>query len=411
MSLWKTVCFLVVFRACGSVYAQADVPVRARAVDVIILDDGTRLLGVVKDPASEETVSILLRTAWLRSTHPQLFARLVPAAGTTDNPAQTAVKELSRHLQDRGGRAAREPERTGFVNEQIARLKASVDTIPELVLLKIPSAQIRRRLIQTAERRALACAALLNGAADPETISAPDLRRRVAELPAAGFVTGVTATTAARFSIAQHIMLRADRLFGHVSRIIRYHTQYISSTGAGQNVPADISTLVADMLRAQLTQLLTEKTAPPESLPVKPQSDQGLLAAAAAQIAERENADVVELTSLQMNPDRGTAAVTVTLYYRSSDDQWREVMTGAGEATSDDVTAEQQHRITQDPQVRQVFELFNSVGAASQMSKATAIGAVVQTAQQRARSQLTSRLASGHERLTLPEYVLGPESE
>ena len=132
---------------------------------------------------------------------------------------------------------------------------------------------------------------------------------------------------------------------------------------------------------------------------------------AAARIANDEDADVVEVTSMQMNPAVGTTEVSISVYRRRSDKRWHEVMVVAGRATAGDVTAEQRQRIEKDPQVQQVFRLFSSLGATSQLSNAIGVGAVVEIAQQRAKSRLNQLLLSGTQRPVFRAYVLPADNE
>ena len=114
------------------------------------------------------------------------------------------------------------------------------------------------------------------------------------------------------------------------------------------------------------------------------------------EIAERENANIVELTSMSLNAAAGTAVVSISVYHRGGGQNWSKAAVVAGRAGHQDVTPDRQKAISDDPRVKQISQLLNGLGGGqNQLSKAISIGAVVEVAQQRAKAELTKALQPG----------------
>ena len=115
------------------------------------------------------------------------------------------------------------------------------------------------------------------------------------------------------------------------------------------------------------------------------------------------------MISMQIDVIKSTAAVTIEVYRRRDDGVWHQILQVSANATSQEITAEQQTQIENDPQVKQVIELFKSLGATNDISQPVAVGAVVQIAQRRAQEALNRRLSTDTQTPRMLEFTLPEE--
>ena len=134
------------------------------------------------------------------------------------------------------------------------------------------------------------------------------------------------------------------------------------------------------------------------------------LPAAATAIAQQKDAGVVELSTMQMNLQKGTAEVFIDLYRRDDIKGWSFLFRASGRATSAEVDEGQIEQITGDPRIRQIQSIAQSLNVGANFGTAVAMGAVVAKAQDRARTQLEDMFAGGNaDTLVVGRYELREE--
>ena len=389
--------------------ALAEVPMRQRVVDLVILEDGTRLLGAVTSNKRGKPVEVVVRGSWLKANAPGILDRMQDSK--QDTGASDTVAELVRqHIESLRSKPAADQNRIGYLEERLIDLTAQPasekDDVPDLVVLSLPAQGVRRVIVQNAATPQLALVSILNPVDDVEHIAKKDVVKQLQQIPVTQRVSqlpesksGPKADESARRQF-QSLLLKTDRVLGATCRLIRQSGEYLSETNSSA---ADLQALTAKMMlgqaQSQLQSLLNENFARPAGavgrgfkLPSPP-----ILPAAAALLAENENADVVEVTQMDLDPTGGSAEVSIAMYHKgSSTTDWNLLTVVQGRATSRDVTAEQQQKIAGDPRVKQITQLFSGLGVnGNNISSAVSIGACVEIAQQRARQALQDEMASG----------------
>lgn len=374
--------------------SHAEVPIRQRAVDVIILQNGTRLLGASLQSEDDGNVSILLRDAWLKQNVPELYVRLI-AATNDGNPGQDPVVPLlTAHIKSLEATDFQDIERIGFLRERLQILEhdAPGELTPDIIVVDIPDKLVRRKLLQKPAIRELAGLGILNGITDVEILQQADVRAALHQIPASDLVRSLPSASAEdvdhRF---RRLLLQTDRIFGSTCRLILQEGRYISEQDANANPESLALELLTGQAQSQLNALLNpdagvSKLKTQSKLPVPGQS----LPSSAVVIATVEQADVVEVSRMKLNAATGSATVTIDLYYRHGNNaDWRFAGRVSGAATSSDISADQQQNIANDPRVKLITQLFGGLGAgAGDLRKAISVGAAVQVAQNRAKENL-----------------------
>ena len=413
--IWLVLHVSVLARAVSS----AEVPLRQRAIDVLILENDTRLLGVSLSPPKSRETRFLMRGAWLQDNAPNLMATIKEQATKANSIEQESalIGMLSSYVQKFRTNHPDNAEHAGYLQERLDGLlsagKLPVEqAVPDVVILRLASTQIRRQLRQSDHVRRLAGLAILNQFDDCEKLSQADLQVQLQkvglsqlrqDLPGESHPSQVADDKAENLARQQfvRILLDADRIFGSTCRLILQSGQYLKND---QSSAVDLQQLTAQMLtgqiQSQLQDLLNEGggTLGPAA-PQKPVAGKlsSLLNPVAAAIADREHANVVEVTQMQMNPSAGSASVLIDVYYRlPGETSWKLTIQVTGAATSRDISVAQKQRIANDPQVQQITQLFGGLGSSgADLTKAISIGACVETAQTRAAEKLTQALKAG----------------
>jgi hypothetical protein len=392
---WLVITLLI----CGmsGPVSHAEVPIRQRAVDVFILQNGTRLLGALLQSENDGLVSILVRGEWLKQNVPELHVRLI-AATNSDNLAQDPVVPLlTAHIQSLEATDVQDIERVGFLRERLQILEHNEvgELTPDVMVIEIPDKLVRRKLLQKSAIRELAGIAILNAVTDVEIMKQADVRAALRQIPASELVRSLPSAAAAddvdhRF---RRLLLQTDRIFGRTCRLILQAGRYISEQDANANPETLALELLAGQVQSRLNALLNENTGASAgklkagtNVPVPGQP----LPPRAGLIARAQQADVVEVSQMTLNAISGSASVTIDLYHRDGDKaDWKFVGRVTGAATSNDISTDQQQNIANDPRVKQITQLFGGLGAgANDLTKAISVGAAVEVAQNRAKENL-----------------------
>lgn len=387
---------------------HADAPLRNRAVDVLILTDGTRILGTRLNPQDDSAFRLLVRKQWLETEHPE-FLRFISKAKTQPATNQQPIqKRLADHIRQLEQTVPHQLERIGFLKERLTRLTpdASEDSGHEAIILEISSHLVRRQFDQKPQIRKIGELAILNRLNDVETRSATDLKSELDRLAAGTkLVTELPgdATDSAEDEFLR-ILIHAEYLFGNRCRLIQHGGQYFDS----DRQKADLAGMLPGILQAELQNQLQQLLAEPGLSGVKtpgvsmPSTNPGSsLDSAAATLASDRDARLVEVTQLQIDPQRATARVQIRVFYGKTNAaaNWTQVHHLQATASAADIAPGQEQQIANDPGVRQITQLFQTLGAGGQQLKtAFAAAAVVQSAQNAAQQQLTNWLTdSGNE--------------
>jgi hypothetical protein len=386
----------------GSLTTHAEVPIRQRTVDVLILQDGTRLLGASLPAEKEATVSILVRGEWLKQNVPELLARL-NATNKQGSVAQNPVIPLlTAHITSLEAAGVTDIERVGFLRERLQNLQHDEvgPLTPDVIVIDISDKLVRRKLLQKPAIRELAGIGILNAVMDVEALKQADVRAALRQIPATELVRSLpTEDVESAANTFRRILLQTDRIFGRTCRLIYHSGRYVSEQDATANPETLALELLAGQVQSQLSALLSEnagasagKLKAETNAPALGQS----LPSPAVVIATAEQADVVEVCQMKLNASSGAASVTIDLYHRHGNKaDWKFAGRVTGAATHQDISVDQQQNIANDPRVKQITQLFAGLGAGTgDLTKAISVGAVVEVAQQRAKENLQTFVAS-----------------
>ncbi len=400
--------------AVDSLPTYAEVPIRQRAVDVLILQDGARLLGALLPAEKDGTVSILTRGTWLKQNVPELYARFVAVAQEGSVAQDPIIPLLTAHIRSLAAAGTGEIERMGFLKErlQILELDEAGEPTPDVIVIEISEKLVRRKLLQKPVIRELAGVGILNGITDVETLKQADVRAAVRQIPAAELVRSLPPDTTDdvdhRF---RRLLLQTDRIFGRTCRLILQAGRFISEDDANANPETLALELLAGQVRSQLSELLNETAGASadnlKSVTNVPAPGQPLPPPAVT-IATGQQAGVVEVSQMKLNATTGSALVTIDLYHRDGKKaEWGFAGRVTGAATHQDISADQQQVIANDPRVKQITQLFGGLGAgAGDLTKAISVGAAVEVAQNRAKENLQTFVDSAVTASEKPVAVL-----
>lgn len=387
------------------------VPVRQRAVDLVLLRDGTRLLGAVVADKRGQNMQMLLRGSWLEQNAPDLLDRIVPDSAVEPAATKSVASLVQEFVKDLESQPDPDFERIGYLNERLIDLEvdpnpASVGT-PDLVVISLPQKLIRNRLVQPSRGQNLAGIAVLNQIDQVEDLSKNDVIAKLKKIPLAKLLRQlpeqVSKNQASKQTSVQQefqkLLVRTDRTLGKTIRLIYQSGQYVDEQNASAaDLQALTTQMMAGQVQSQLQSLLNGEFSQPAGTQKK-SSTSGLtktLAPTAVEIAKRQQADVVEVVEMKLNVTAGSANVRLGLYHQWPDQQvWTLVAMVTGNATTRDVPADQKQRIAEDETVKQVTQLFSGLGSSgSNITNAISIGAAVEVAQNRARQALENALES-----------------
>lgn len=379
----------------------ADASVRTRAIDVVLLADGTRLLGVVMpdsaDAASEDSyVTMLLRAAWVKENQPEFYEECL-AAKADDEPAVTVQSLLEEHIVELQSGANPDVQRITFLTEEFNAMQPleDDDADPDVLVLKIPESRVRRQIVKSANIRRLAGLGILNRVDTTETAKATDLRKTLQKIDSTMLVTDVPGGDSGNAEgVFQNVLLHADRTIGKTSRLVYFNGTWLSESSSAENQEAMMMQMMQGSLQSQLQQLLNETAGSPPGHQAKQGGFPDVLPIKAVALAQSEDADVVEVRTMKLNPGSGTASVGIAVYWQPADGgEWKKIRQVSASANQSDVTAESRQRILQDDRVQEVTALFSQLGVNSgQLNSALTMGSVVESASGKAQQLLSQSL-------------------
>ena len=379
------------------VSSRADVPIRERSVDVLILQDGTRIIGHVVEAHDRHTTAILVRGDWLKSECPHVYDyQSIPMAKDASVTSEVAGI-LENHIQQLESSRSAAIEHLGYLKEQLASLRermAAADDFHQasVVRITVPSRLVRRQLLQKSVSRLLAWHGIINNVDGMEEMSTSDLREKLQQVPPSELQREVSAARQPNADEqANRILLHADRIFGKTSRFIRIGQRLIPADGN-----PDLNLIAGDVLSEQLTGQLRDllsMSGTPSSSSVgaaEPDSQPKTVLAK----ADLERSVLIEVSHFDVNPASGHATVGMVVFHRKSiSDSWRKAVTVRESASVSEVTDTNVQGIVNDPRVQQVTAVFTALGSnAGDLNLAMKLGAAVELARRKAEKSVENQL-------------------
>lgn len=397
-TLAAAVCSAILLFRVPAVAAAADppVPFRSRCVDLVLLADGTRLLGSVLD---EDERTVLLRRTWLQTDAPEFFAADVQPRLQREDAAATPA--LSKMIEDELARLRKatpgDLRRIGMLQETAERLATAERSASPWVILRLPDDCVRRIVTQSAQIRPVGFYAILNGVPDAEQRGWQDVSDELKRIPLGDRVTALPQTDSSAVAQDQlaDLLAAIDVRTANAGRLIRTGDVVVSETDE-LPVAALLPQLLTSEFGKQLAPLLQGRF-PDDPLPGTagdPPSALNALPPAAVELAERQGWNSVVISAFDVRIAAGTAGVSRAVFTHSDERGWRPVLQVRGTADRSDVSEQSLQELSSDPRVEQVLQVFTGLGAESdELRQALSLGAVVRVAAGRCEDQFQSQLS------------------
>jgi hypothetical protein len=206
------------------------------------------------------------------------------------------------------------------------------------------------------------------------------------------------------------IFAAADLRLNTAARLIQ-NGSTVMDESAELDLAAVINSMLGGNVQSLLAELLNEGALAPKPTPVTDQLPDG-----ARRIADSKNQSTVLVSSFDFHLPNSSATVTRRLFHKTRTGEWKLVLSSVGQSTSAEVRPEQVTAIENDPQVKSIAELTQSLGLGNeQFSSALRMGAVVQNALRNAEQQFEKDVqsilnAKNLRRSALPIPVKLPEA-
>jgi hypothetical protein len=342
--------------ACSS--ARAAPPFAERAVDMVSLKGGERLLGMVFDVRPDGSLAFVAGREWCRRHAPRTFAE------ATEGEAVRQAKALGLVKERIAGWRARPPRTDGLrsflaaeaarIDERIAAADPEARTLDtQLILIRIARNEVRSNYFQEPERRrilGLAWEQRLDGVEDE---SAKDLSDRLEELgvkaavlqPDLGSRVPIEPETqeqwAARVALCEFAYERKPHYQGD--------QQFLLRADKAQDA-ASLEEALGKLLEGQLGDLLGQ---PP---------GHGRALEQALGEAGRDGFPGARITTIRQ--DLGAQRVTVasSFFARMPNEKWELIWQDSTTLDTREARPEETDRISNDPRVKELVELLATFG-------------------------------------------------
>jgi hypothetical protein len=348
--------------------------IRDRVADRLILRDGTQLWGYA---LSEKPARLLARTAWLRESNADFYEKqLTPVIQQTLKGKSTALADqLAGAMNSLSDDDPDQRQRKTLLSEIHRRLLPEEDVLPEFLILEVAKSRLRSLDTQSEQRRELCRFAILNHVDDYEELEWKSVSQQLQAIPLQNRITQSPEKANDAAMDLPRILSAVDLQMNSATRLIQSGNQVIDETAE-----PDFSVLLSSMLGGNVQSLLNEllnegqppggRQTPNESLPAQ-----------AVQMADAQGHSTVVLSGFEFDVEAGTAAVSRRLFRKLDDGKWTLLVSARQTSSMADVQDGQVEALQQDPQLKRITGLAESLGlGGEQFSTALKLGAVVQNA-------------------------------
>lgn len=371
-----------------AVLAAADAPARVEtAADTVTLRDGQVVLGQVVDPAPRGSLSLLVRRAWADAEVPEWSARWKVAETAALRRARTQRRDrLEAWRTDRAPRADRDDPILAWIDRELASLAdPDAQAASVLMAVKLSKADVRSVVRRPKSSARMLRQAWLSGFHNPETMPLNDLE---------GALEGRGFSPSARTPVAvdgllpipseSDVQWSRRRAATEVCndqglKFIRTGSMLLPEPERG--VPVGLGSAVSGL--GELKRLLEDRPADP-------------LAEALGQIAARGRTGAV-VTRLEISPDLSTVRVESILWVRRAG-RWGPAGSRVATVRTDQLHPRAGEPLADDPQVKGVFDLVESLGLGripeDAKRRSLNVGAATQSALGQVRSALLEDLGA-----------------
>lgn len=385
------------------------IPTSKRAVDVVLLKDNTLLLGLLWSAHPGQDVEFIVRTEWLQQNAAAYFAQAMPRQKANQ---RAALEQLHRRISEWLAKREKDSENLAFfLKTEQSRVEQELEDLddageangarePDLTMLEIPTAQIRRQTKQSVDVRKVLGWAWDQRLDDPENRTASDLRD---ELKADGIDVKEEPTElwkrlaprrqsdrqwATRVALVEFMYFRKPDFQGTDAFLMR-------ADEAGAKVP--IGELLQGQLEGQLKELLGEANGATKG----PAPEE----AAKREAAQADHRGFRVTQMLQAGGGR-PGTIRGRFFAQMPDGTWLNVWQEEFTPNGNNPNAQNEQRIANDPRVKQALDLAAALGIkpdSDQMRLALQAGAATMEGQQEVNKKFDEVLSRYSQRLDGPD--------
>jgi len=399
-----TVASLLIIAIPGNVWAQAQTAIAnpqrhkgspsSLALDVAFLQNGKALYGVIHD-VTDSDVSLVVQREWLRDNHPALYKNHAESeqAATRDNESEM-LSRVNGWIQERPD----DVNLVVFLEAELAAAKARLKEVqPEslrFTIVRLPKSDIRRTVLQTANRRQLGLLGWKHNLAEVEIRTAVDLKRELTRRN-----VSIKQNSLVDFSEEVPALAQSDQQWAIRKCIVEFVLrESLEFQGSGNKFfrrgeSPGMATLLTQMMSqggiggSGSLQEIGEELGIPEftrNKAAKSRRKSRWDWADQAKIAEREGFRSFTMTRLNQNLASPEVTVDIAFIGKDHRDQWQRLATFQGKANADKQAQEDIQALMQDPQVKQILEVAQGLGldTSGQIEKALRHGVATQAALQ-----------------------------
>ncbi len=365
--------------------------------DVVTLRDGSNLIGQVSDGSTRAGLIVYVRRSWAEAHLPEWAAKWKKAEAIERAPAEAQRRaRLESWRRDRQGGGPGPDRINAWLDRELAKPPGD-DTASTLMPVRISRSDVKQ-----VDRRGMAAARALRlgwtiGLKDAETLPLADLNDALAGrglLADGDSPIPLDALLATPLEgDAQWLRRRAATEVSNDEglRFVRFgNTVLPEPGGGGVNVAGAADAVLSDTIKEMLGFAAGDPMLPKLRV-----------------VASRGRVGAM-VTRLDLAPDMESVTVRSSLYVMGPGGYWSEAVFRSGTIRSSDVGPGAVDVIADDPQVKSLFGMVDSLGfggiTPEMKRKGLAVGAMTRRALSLARSALSADLTA----LALPVDAPGP---
>jgi hypothetical protein len=366
----QTLTFLLLL--ASPLLAAPPVAVSDRAIDMVALVGGERVMGMLAAPVSDGSVTLYVGRDWLKKHQPALYRKAI--AGEEDRRKEALQKYLDRLSQWRDRRT--EPKLlNNFIQRSIRDVEGRLEALDnadqktepsQLVVVELPAVQVKRHFTQAPAVRRLLGLAWEAKLENVEELSAKAIAE---ELKKQGVdVEHDTPDLSDRFETVSP----NDRQWAAKVALIEFEIlgkPHYQGTGGvlmrdnGDGARPPLTDLVSGLMQDQLGDALGDLLNPQAGggANAGPARRQAAIDKALAS-ARDDKATGVRITYLDQSLQNRQVSVTDTFYARMPDDRWEAIWQQSANVAIDGAKDLNEDQLAADPQIAEIQKTLQGLG-------------------------------------------------
>jgi hypothetical protein len=363
---------ILLFLLASPAFGAPPVAVSDRAVDMVALVSGERIMGMFAGPVADGSVTLYVARDWLRKHQPALYRKVT--AGEEDRHKDALEKCLERLAGWRDRRT--EPKLlNNFIERSIREIEGRLRALDnpdqksepsQLLVVELPAAHVKRHFTQPQPVRRLLGLAWEAKLANVEELSAKAIAE---ELKKQGVdVEHATPDISDRFEIVSP----SDRQWAAKVAVVEFEIlgkPHFQGTGGvllrddGGGARPALTDLLSNLIQDQLGDALGDLLNPQPGAGAPTGAARRQAAVDKALAAARDDkATGVRITYLDQNLQNRQVSVTDTFYARMPDDRWQAIWQQSASVALDGAKDLNEDQLAADPQIAEIRKTLQGLG-------------------------------------------------